>query len=423
MTEKRVLGTWEHWCLEMRWNVCVWCDVNGPPLDLDKSKKAVANLIKRHPNLKYDAVRDGDDFEFVSLTNDEIPFSTQTTSEADFISFIENCLDTPFVHSQNNYLWNVTLLQIEGTTLQRLVITFSHSIGDGTSAMILVKDFLSYYQNPFIEVEELVSLPNITELMFPNGTSKSDDDMIETIANEIVQETKNKKFCLSWDDDTNLKGNGVVLSQIQLTSILNKCKTEKTTIGSAIIAACELELGKSGRSTEIDVDFNVRKRLDSIHLGDDHVGMLIAIDVLRTAVDVQDFWERARQIRQELNRMVDSRSYQHCSSAIDKADEKMSLDESFAKLYEEQKMRYVEMNISNIGMFPFPTKYGEHTIKDMHIVGSNQPEGMNYLLLCNGINDKLCFSLVYDKALFKRETATGFLNNVISTIEQQSTTQ
>jgi NRPS condensation-like uncharacterized protein len=242
----------------------------------------------------------------------------------------------------------------------------------------------------------------------------------------------NKQFLVPHDaideSQDNHYGHGAIFLQgINTKALVTKCKREKVTVGSAIIAACNIVLAKYAQQkgdteplVEVEIDFNVRKRLPEKNLNDDYVGLLIGIAPISTKITLEtDWWPLCRHVYAELSNIISERKYALFHIVIDTADNIIFENDEATKVFvEERHERFADMNISNIGVFPFSNQFGEYTLERLYTAGGNHPEGVNYLFLINTVGENMTYTLVYEKKITMHSTANQFLNDVVELLNK-----
>jgi hypothetical protein len=175
----RELGFWETWTLDNNYVVVVVGEVRGPILNMNSLQRGSQALIQRHPLLRSDVIITNDTHFFSPITAPIIPVSIITAQNShDWQAHVERELDTPIPHGKGIPLCRISLLVFQSE--QKLVLSFSHAIGDGTAAMILMKDFLQACASEQ-NVESLSPLPYVVDLMFPDGISEKDQKIIDQV--------------------------------------------------------------------------------------------------------------------------------------------------------------------------------------------------------------------------------------------------
>jgi hypothetical protein len=429
----RTLGSWEKWVLRNNYMVTVVGEISGPIIDEYTLSNAAKLLTKRHPLLGMDILSQNEETLFFKPISSPIIPTTIIAlhHQNEWQELLEREINKPVLCEKGIPLCRILLAIYHNQ--QRIIISYSHAIGDGTSAMIIMKDFLTYssmiYNNQTPDIESLPLLPSVRDLIYPNGLNRQERAQIDEYIKLEVYMRKNRTFLVPHDviaRDVQSSNGIVVMNGNNLSELKAKCKQQKVTVGSAILTACSFVLAKYAYQkginepvADIEVDVNIRKRLLSGSLGDDHCGLLIGIAPVRTRIKPDDeWWVLCKEAHKSLVSLVKNRTYELYGPAVDEADDILEQDEEFCKWYEQHGNRFADINLSNMGVFPFDTHFGPYSLERITTAGGNNSEGTNYLILINTVNENISYCLVYDKALIKRSTAEKFLNDVIELLKR-----
>jgi len=286
----RPLGTNEkvYWVLDQKTTTqfAVVAEIDGNLID-SAWRQALDTVQKRHPNLS------------VQISGNE--YSTV------HFNHVEDCkIPLEIIYSQSGESWNSVLeeelskpLDITIAPLARAVLIqqpgksvflfiSNHSIGDGMSSALLIRDILTVLSGRAIEnllpvsaLDELagVSLQEV-ENEKPNGFQQVKNSLIPRI--------------------------NVNIERLQLSSTLTKkliehCKIEKTTVHSALSAVTVLALKATNDASLQEKPIRILHPLsarNTLAIGEDF-GLLANMVILPYQPSPQQtFWNLAREVRQ-----------------------------------------------------------------------------------------------------------------------------
>jgi hypothetical protein len=331
-------------------------------------------------------------------------------------------LDTPL--ARESIQCRITLLVHE--TSQKIAISYSHVVGDGSSGMYLMKDLLNALTGITSDMT-LPLLPYVADLFFNEGVDEKTQKIIEQQIAEELEEEDTLLWVPHDVEEKSQPSHGVVFGNISgISGLLKQCREHNVTIGSAIIAGAQFALakyaaqkGEQNPEIDVEVDFNIRKRLDHMDLGDDYVGMLIGISAIITSINPEtEWWTLCKQNHNALQEAIKEKQYRIFHNVVNRLDEICYNDEEYMEEYKRNGQRFGDVNVSNIGKFPFDTHFGEYKLESLYTTGGTTPEGVNYLFLINTVEQEMCFSLVYDASLTTEKTANQFLESVILLLQK-----
>ena len=288
--KKRALGTNEkvYWVLDQKTTTqfAVVAEIDGNMID-NAWRQALNTVQKRHPNL---SVRiSGNDYatvQFNHVDNCEIPLTViYSQSGESWNSVLEEALSTPLDITVAP-LAKAVLIQQPGKSVF-LFIT-NHSIGDGMSAALFIKDVLTVLSGRTIE--NLLPISTLDELA---GLS------LKEIENEDLNGFKQAKGHLLPRPTINIER--LKLSSALTRKLIDRAKSEKTTVHGALSAAIVIALNiKSGADLQ-EVPVRILHPLSArstLGLGDGY-GLLVSMVTLPyTPLPHHQFWDFAKEVRQ-----------------------------------------------------------------------------------------------------------------------------
>jgi len=285
----RPLGTNEKvfWVLDQKTTTqfAVVAEIDGN-LNDDAWRQALDSVQKRHPNL---SVRiSGNDYSTAQLNH------------------VDHCkIPLRIIYSQNGESWNnileeelstplditiaplarAVLIQQPGTSV--FMFISNHTIGDGMSVALVIRDILTVLAGRTIE--DLLPLSSLDELA---GLSLMEIDNVKPIGFEQV---KNNLLPRTTVNVERLK-----LSRSLTKKLTARSKNEKTTVHGALSAAIILTLKTRNAASIQEKPVRILHPLsarNTLSLGEDF-GLLINIVTLPYEPSLeQTFWDLAREVR------------------------------------------------------------------------------------------------------------------------------
>lgn len=300
----RRLGSFEH----LLWLVDQWTPrhfifvsrIEGAPIAVDDLRFALLQAQLRHPILRT-AIKENRDGipEFIPgdapirLRVVQRPDSTQWLHE------VETELAIPF-ERDDQPLVRVSLVQGEGTS--ELILVIHHSIGDGLSAALLVRDLLESMEGyrltemaPRSAFEDILDFGGTGPLKPPQPPAPN--------FNEVAQ----------LDPPQAPSMHIFEIRPEELIGILSRCRQEGTTFQAAMIAALLLSL-RDKEDVRCLSPVNIRRLLPGVT---DDFGLFISSGTATLNRNIApDFWSLARTVREETMEAVDLHMLQAKESAL-----------------------------------------------------------------------------------------------------------
>jgi NRPS condensation-like uncharacterized protein len=289
----RRLGSFEH----LLWLVDQWTPrhfifvsrIEGAPIAVGDLRFALLQAQFRHPILRT-AIRVDRDGTPEFLPG-EAPIRLRVIQRKDsnqWLQEVESQLAIPF-ERDDQPLMRVSLVQ--GEAASELILVIHHSIGDGLSAALLMRDLLES-----MEGYRLVELPPRSAL----------DDLLcfgETSPlNQPQPPATNSTGVAQLDPPQAPSLRVFEIRPEELTGILSRCRREGTTVQAAMIAALLLSLrGKADIRCLSPV--NIRRLLPGVT---DDFGLFISSATATLSRNTApDFWSLARAAREETMQAFD----------------------------------------------------------------------------------------------------------------------
>ena len=300
----RRLGSFEH----LLWLVDQWTPrhfifvsrIEGAPIGVDDLRFALLQAQLRHPILRT-AIKENRDGipEFIPSDAPIRLRVVQWTDRTQWLHEVEAQLGIPF-EREDQPLVRVSLVQGDGTS--ELILVIHHSIGDGLSAALLVRDLLESMEGyrlaempPRSAFEDILDFGGMGRLNPPQPPA--------TNFNGVAQRGLPQAPSLQVFE----------IKPEELTGILSCCRREGTTFHAAMIAALLLTL-RGKEEVRCLSPVNIRSLLPGVT---DDFGLFISSGTATLNRNTApDFWSLARTVREETMQAFDLHTLQAKESAL-----------------------------------------------------------------------------------------------------------
>lgn len=322
-------------------------------------------------------------------------------------------------------LCRITLLQTsEKLGRNELIVTFHHAIADGISALHLMHELLSYYQqlvegSSISPMDSLPLLPSLEQLLkkclsemsaadftqaTPSQTSPSPTLLIEQTAPVVDRQTRliPREF------------NQSLTSQIR-----SRCRDEQTTVHGALCAAMILACIQQ-LSSEVPVlvscssSVNLRASC-SPQVEPGHLGCFISnITTTHHAEPNTNFWGLARECQSKIYQLVHHKVPHYQASNAELLNKYQA---SFlAQLAEHNMGRNTTTHVSNLGQWDLKASYGSIRLESFYFATGLSLVGTCFWLGTTTVNQKLFCTFTYTEPLISTKTAEALADSVIKVL-------
>jgi hypothetical protein len=345
--ENRSLGTNEkvYWVLDQKITTqfAVVAEINGNTTE-NTWRQALDAVQQRHPNLSLQIA--GNEYStahFQHVDDCKIPLRVIFSHRGDtWNSVVEEELNNP-LDITIAPLARAVLIQQSGKTV--FIFISNHSIGDGMSAALFIRDVLSAVSGKTID--SLMPLPPLETIagVVENEMTESD-----------VNVSKQAKNCLSPRAKINISR--VKFSAELTAKLLKRAKKEHATVHGAlgaafIIAMREFDDSLLQKPVRILHPLSTRKTLG---IGDAYGMLASMITIPYDPSPEETFWNLARTVRQGVaatqntewikDSITATQGLFSCGLDIDTVQQAL------------QQGTLHEIMLTNLGLLPFATDYG-----------------------------------------------------------------
>ncbi|MHC5674438.1 phthiocerol/phthiodiolone dimycocerosyl transferase family protein [Nostoc sp.] len=312
----RLLGVSEHlrWLLDQKWsfNFALTARVRGA-IAVKELTDALAWVQRRHPLL---AVRiAGDDNQpprFVSEGVPPIPLRVVSRPGNDHWCLeTEAELSLPFSCSTGPLL---RIVFLQGARVSELIITCHHSIGDGLSAIYLIRDILQEISTPGSRSEILPELLSWEEAILMFQGSINSDALVQNAPQETKAASNTGVELNRLSDKQTIQSNQRssilhwCLSPEETVMLVSSCRNQQTSVHSAICAAFLLAMAKQVNSPENALykcvsPCNVRNYVVPV-IGEDFGLYVCGLFTAHVIAPETSFWEVAQDVKHQINELT-----------------------------------------------------------------------------------------------------------------------
>jgi hypothetical protein len=368
----RRLGTFEHFL----WTTDQWAprhfvivarvEANLNPAQLES---ALAHAQRRHPVLRSGISSDGGGLRFVN-TDATIPLRIVNNDSANrWLTEAQAELARPFEMAPL-----LRCVAVRDRTVTEIILAVNHAIGDGLSAMYLLRDLLQVLQG-----KTLVNLPPRPSLeeLFGEGSSlpavpphsPSSAGKLRRLGQPMVS-----SFTIEPD---------------QAQTILTRCKQERTTLQGALIAAAMISLDCS--VVRCLAPISVRQLCPPI---EDDFGLYISSGLADFEHQAGlDFWSVARRARTQLIKAFEP---QILRSRFAMLSALLAANRDPQALYEAYRNSVTfDLVLSNLGKFSARDQSVILPVTALYLMLNAELEPSIGIATANG---QLCVSVTFDVA-------------------------
>ncbi|CAF0911896.1 unnamed protein product [Didymodactylos carnosus] len=364
-----------------------------------------------------------DDDEWQQIVNREMNEGFEMGSE------VTSLFKLVVLHNQTN------------PTRQFLLMKYHHSIADGISGMIILHTLLSFYFDSGDPDNGLTRLADNETLAFPQVTEEV-EKQTEQMRTEVLTYKRQWTPTIPYEVVGNTIRNSALYfngTQENMDKLMDRCHEEKVTLGSVLLASTYFAIAELVKEKwlstpsatfsnfKFDVDVNLRhrypaaadtpplSRYESVGL---HVGMMNLNDI---TVSLQtQFWQLCHVIHQQLTQnLVEGKHLTYL-----RANRLCSTDILMEEQVQRNHGRSSDLNVSNIGKYPFQQEYDDGHIKLKHYYCAGSGwcpfNGTNVLLVCS--MKSLDYTLVYETGTKNEEIAKHWFQKMTSLTEAAAET-
>jgi len=341
----RRLGPFEH----LLWLVDQWTPrhfvlvarVEGGPISARDMSLALVQVQRRHPILRTSIGVNGGSPEFMPCDGDIALRIVPRISGTEWLYEVEMELALPFENSDQPLLRAVL---VQGEAISELILVVHHSIGDGISAMFLVRDLLES-----VEGHSLKKLPPriALEEFLGSGVTTVTDPPAPSVSPGAKRIERPQKGLLQVFE----------IGPIELRRILDRSRNEGTTFQGALLASLLLST-REDDTVQCLAPINVRRIVPAVS---DDFGLYISSGLATLDRNSpMDFWSLARTARAQILQAFEPVALHSKAAAIASV---LAANPSPQAVY-EKVWRSGSYNsvLTNLGRFPETPKLKRYSI-------------------------------------------------------------
>lgn len=350
----RPLGTNEkvYWVLDQKntTQFAVAAEIDGNATE-NEWRQALDTVQNRHPNLSvHIAGNEYSTAHFVPVDYCRIPLRIVNAENGEnWNSVLEEELSKP-IDITIAPLARATVIQQPGKSI--FIFLSNHSIGDGMSVALLIRDVLTVLSGK--TVEDLLPLPSLDELA---GAS------LEATRNENPEAFEPAKISLMPRSNVNVER--LKLSGSLTRKLIDRSKSERTTVHGALSAAIVLAL-KSRSEASLEEPVRILHPLSArttLCLGDDFSLLLSIVTLSYEPAPQQMFWDFAREVREGIV-STQTREWIKADTSSTQGLFHNDLDVNTVEAALHQGTSH-EIMLTNLGLLSFPSDFGTLQLKSI----------------------------------------------------------
>jgi hypothetical protein len=421
----------------------------------------IPHLLKRHPRMRsrlhingYQQLLELLDYDEEHL-NPNLFYSIVETNDQPWQKIAENeCHRNPYSANGKTafplfhfkLILNQNSQSSKDDDLFHLLLFSNHCAADGRSGYIIINDFLTLITSSDlrdrIEPVNREIIPCLTELvprpyacfypiMLAIGRAVYKRELRKLNHPRIPVKTtllEGESTSFLWQP---IKVNFIFTSTSTTlySRLRDKCHSQATTMHGPLCACLLLAIdhcfpieNKNNRymySLNLDIDFDLRSRLPGSPLKPSTVGFCAGICSLkfdrRFSLTSTQFWPLAKKCVSMTNKLVtggEVRFIQHLFRDTIKDEQ---IFNRYARLFPDGRVS--EINVSNIGKYPFPCDYNQLRLRGLHVInGASVYHTSSVLLITCAGDGQLDISLVHE--IESDEKAKEFIDYYVRLIEK-----
>jgi hypothetical protein len=382
-TTHRPLGTNEkvYWVLDQKntTQFAVAAEIKGNAT-YSEWRQALDTVQNRHPNLSVHI--SGNEYStahFIPVEDCKIPLRIINAAGGEsWNSVLEEELSKP-IDINIAPLARATLIQQPGKSI--FIFLSNHSIGDGMSVALLIRDVLTVISGKTIE--DLLPLSSLDELA---GVS------LKQIENEKPDGFVQAKNSL-------VPRSNVIVEHLKLSStltgkLIDRSKSERTTVHGALSAAIVLAFKSRSSASLEEKPVRILHPLSArttLGLGEDFGLLLSIITLPYEPAPQQTFWDFAREVRQGIA-STQTREWIKADTNATQGLFENGLDLNTIEDALHQGTAH-EIMLTNLGLLSFKSDFGTLQLKSLWGPVVLTPHASAYTIGVASFNGELTLSL------------------------------
>lgn len=391
-------------------------------ISFDLLRSAIDLLQKRHPLLQVHLQELDDGYFFCAEGTLTIPaIAIERQHEQQWLEIAENELRQKFSDGFAP-LCRITLLQSSTQPYRNeLIVTFHHAIADGISALHLIHELLSYYQQlfegiPIPKLDSLPLLPSLEQLLQKSLAEVTAADFTQAQPSETAASPTLLIQQMAAVSDRQTRLIPQELDQPLTLQIKNRCRTEQTTVHgllcAAMMMACVQQLSsETPILVSCSSSINLRASCSPI-VEPNYLGSFIANVTTTHHTDPKaNIWDIARECQSNILRSVQHKipHYQVSNAELLNKYQPAFL----AQVAEHNMGRSTTTHVSNLGQCDLKSEYGSVRLESFYFATGLNLVGTCFWLGTVTINQKLFCTFTYTYPLIRMKTAEALADCVV----------
>jgi Condensation domain len=351
----------------------------------EELQRALEKAQRRHPLLNVKIALDESQNPWFRKDSAEIPIRMIEREDSEqWKREVEIELRKPF-NSGKAPLIRVGLIQ--GNCTSEVILTCDHTISDGKSVLFLLKDILQYIGAPDQPVIPLPARQSYEKIL-------AQDKSGGTIYSKLLAPKTRSEL----PENSQPRLHAWSLSELQTTTIIDRCRNAETSVHTAICAAFLLslsELQDANKAPKCLTPIDIRRM---IGVADDFGYYFTAVVTNHSITPNLSIWDLARSVSSQLDQKMAPSSI---FASLPELEAFLSTSPSHAEVVSMLDLvNDHDILISNLGRVDIPEEYGE--LKLTGIYGPSLMSHMEKELVVGVMTfaDRMTLCLTYDEIYF-----------------------
>ncbi len=388
--------------------------VEGPLSDA-ALRAGLQQLQARHPHLR-ERIEDG------HFVEDEGLRLELRTSEASWEHEVERELNAHITQSLARFVKASPLPrrgegQGEGSRTTHLLITLHHSIGDGMSGVLLMRDWLRAASGAQLDALED---PGAVDHLLPKTPGIAaqarllGDDAWRMVKSGRVLRLRRDVHRYAYE--RRVRVTPVVLERELVSALTGRARAERTTVHGALSAAMLLGLlhdaGRAKAGAMFGSPVNLRATVGAGEALGFYVSMLSFRGALRASASL---WEVAREVRRSIDGHLARKADVSMLKLLPFMWDLIDGDEIAPRALVEgwEKVLPTTSGLTNLGRLAVETQYGAVRLEELHFAANPSALG-EFLATATSLHGRLFWNFIWPSPVLTDEHAGALIDDVVS---------
>jgi hypothetical protein len=329
----------------------------------DQFQRALDKLQLKHPALSANVVQEADGSVYL-IPKPAVEFPVRIVDREHAESWVEQAtteLEQPFDLLNNP---PIRFVLLRGKDVSEVLFVCPHALADGLATAYLVRDFLTFLNDPDVDVAPMPPAQPMSELI-PNFPGKGMAILLAKLKARLLKmylslSTKKSQADVVGPVEPKYHLLPWILTAEQTSALAARSRAEGTTVHAALCVAFLRAFGEfyqDGWKRKISSPVSLRERL--AHPVGEAFGLFVnLVEFCIDCAPERDFWDVARAIKRGFVRRTGDK--QIFNSLIEANVVTGQLGQVLTPQIVAQSFMAIDydLSITNLGRLDFPTRYG-----------------------------------------------------------------